>query len=75
VVGVAFFLALVIYSYRRNKSLMARAFLLAFVVVGSFGNVMYFYKYHFVFFMMINAFFDKVYCQSVKLRSQRYAAI
>ncbi|WP_135287773.1 hypothetical protein [Pseudomonas kairouanensis] len=71
VVGVAFFLALVIYSYRRNKSLLARAFLLAFVVVGSFGNVMYFYKYHFVFFMIINALFDKVYCRSVQLRSQR----
>ena len=75
VLGVAFFLALVIYSYRRNKSTLARAFLLAFVVVGSFGNVMYFYKYHFVFFMMITALFDKVYCQSVQLRSQRLAAI
>lgn len=75
VLGVIFFLVLIFYSYWRNKSPLARAFLLAFVVVGSFGNVMYFYKYHFVFLMMINAFFDKAYCQSVKLRSQKLDAI
>lgn len=73
--GVLFFVSLVFYSCWKNKSPIARAFLLAFVVVGSFGNVMYFYKYHFVFFMMIIAFFDKTYCQSVQLRSQRLAAI
>lgn len=75
VLGVIFFLTLIVYSYCKNKSPLARAFLLAFVVVGSFGNVMYFYKYHFVFFMMINAFFDRTYCRSVGLRNQRVAAI
>lgn len=75
VLGVVFFLALILYSYRRNKDPVARAFLIAFVVVGSFGNVMYFYKYHFVFFMIITGFYDRVYCQAVALRVKASGAI
>jgi hypothetical protein len=75
VLGVIFFLALILYSYLRNKDSVARAFLIAFVVVGSFGNVMYFYKYHFVFFIIINGFYDRAYCQAVALRGKASGAI
>lgn len=66
--GVLFFLILLVTLFLSTKDAMTRCFIIAFIIIGSFGNVMYFYKYHFVFFAFVIFNFKFVYAAEMNRR-------